>query len=634
MQNTFDPYHQWLGIPRDEQPPHHYRLLAVRIFEADPNVIDNAADRIMMHLRSLSLGPNGALAQKLLNEVAAARVTLLDPDQRGPYDNRLTALLSPPRPVVPLAPATPSPPLALRPLAPAPLPAAAAPAPMMTTDSRPLLHSRSLRGSPRKSNGAYEIAKVVAGGLVGLIIAQALLFYALNIDIFGVMGRLHGKNNRVAPPATARNPSIVPPVKSPPANPNSPPAFPWTQTIVPQPLPVSSTPSPAMPAPPLPPAPVPSPSAPPSGPTSLPPEIGGPTPLRPADALGRLPRGVELPSQLAADPRQLVPLGVAEIPELELTCLHAAIPKETAFVLEKVEARNEWVVQYRSKLADASPVSQEIARLFAKENGIWYQWGTSPTDQEIRRQMSNCHLHVKWGGAGKGIALRESRKTAPLMIDVSKALSVQVLELSDLPDDKSLAIRFGELGRFSRGAIWKNGKSSAPLGKTVTIEFSQAAGARLDLSLTKKSSTTLTVTMRPIFLEQKQPREMTLARVAELESDLPRGIAKDRNSLQGYRGQYSTLERDLASAQRASASNMIEITAKQQRVTRISGELNRVGSRILSLERQIAQNQARLKNLPEMRGFLEELHQKAAVNFTVESGSGADALVLMEPASP
>jgi len=40
----FDPYHKWLGIPPDEQPPDHYRLLAVRRFEDDPDVIAAAAD--------------------------------------------------------------------------------------------------------------------------------------------------------------------------------------------------------------------------------------------------------------------------------------------------------------------------------------------------------------------------------------------------------------------------------------------------------------------------------------------------------------------------------------------------------------------------------------------------------------
>lgn len=89
MSQAFDPYHKWLGIPKDEQPPHHYRLLAIRVFEDDPDVIQAAADRQMAHLRTYQTGPNAALSQRLLNQVAAARVCLLKPTQKKAYDARL-----------------------------------------------------------------------------------------------------------------------------------------------------------------------------------------------------------------------------------------------------------------------------------------------------------------------------------------------------------------------------------------------------------------------------------------------------------------------------------------------------------------------------------------------------------------
>jgi hypothetical protein len=40
----FDPYHKWLGIPPKDQPADHYRLLAIERFEADPEVIETAAN--------------------------------------------------------------------------------------------------------------------------------------------------------------------------------------------------------------------------------------------------------------------------------------------------------------------------------------------------------------------------------------------------------------------------------------------------------------------------------------------------------------------------------------------------------------------------------------------------------------
>ena len=94
MSAAFDPYHKWLGIPPAEQPPNLYRLLAVPLFETDADVIDGAADGRMTHLRTFSAGKNAPLAQKLLNEIAAARVTLLNPQSRAAYDAQLQSQLA------------------------------------------------------------------------------------------------------------------------------------------------------------------------------------------------------------------------------------------------------------------------------------------------------------------------------------------------------------------------------------------------------------------------------------------------------------------------------------------------------------------------------------------------------------
>jgi serine/threonine protein kinase len=93
MGDPFDPYYQWLGIPPKDQPPNHYRLLGIERFEANPDVIQHAADQRMAHLRALQTGRHSALSQQLLNEVAAARVCLLRPQKKADYDARLRAKL-------------------------------------------------------------------------------------------------------------------------------------------------------------------------------------------------------------------------------------------------------------------------------------------------------------------------------------------------------------------------------------------------------------------------------------------------------------------------------------------------------------------------------------------------------------
>ena len=94
MPEPFDPYHRWLGISPKDQPPHHYRLLGIDQFEADPDVIEGAADQRMAHLKRFNTGKHSALAEKLLTEVAAARVCLLNPAKRAIYDQALREQLA------------------------------------------------------------------------------------------------------------------------------------------------------------------------------------------------------------------------------------------------------------------------------------------------------------------------------------------------------------------------------------------------------------------------------------------------------------------------------------------------------------------------------------------------------------
>ena len=64
----FDPYHKWLGTPRSEQPPNHYRLLGIELFESDADVIESAAMRQLTFVRQCSVGPHSVESQKLLND--------------------------------------------------------------------------------------------------------------------------------------------------------------------------------------------------------------------------------------------------------------------------------------------------------------------------------------------------------------------------------------------------------------------------------------------------------------------------------------------------------------------------------------------------------------------------------------
>ena len=72
MVEKFDPYHRWLGIAPDEQPADLYRLLGLRRFESDPEVIRDGAERQIAHVRRYDLGQYAELAHPILYQGAEA----------------------------------------------------------------------------------------------------------------------------------------------------------------------------------------------------------------------------------------------------------------------------------------------------------------------------------------------------------------------------------------------------------------------------------------------------------------------------------------------------------------------------------------------------------------------------------
>lgn len=116
-----DAYHRWLGIPPKDQPPNHYRLLAIEPFESSPDVIEAAADQRRAHLRTYQSGKHSELSQTLLNEVAASDKVIdaalsaqkydlaLELAERAKLEKRLeeVAKLTRPIPGLPVQQATP-----------------------------------------------------------------------------------------------------------------------------------------------------------------------------------------------------------------------------------------------------------------------------------------------------------------------------------------------------------------------------------------------------------------------------------------------------------------------------------------------------------------------------------------------
>ncbi|MEI7688228.1 MAG: hypothetical protein WCL32_24755, partial [Planctomycetota bacterium] len=88
---AFDPYHKWLSIPKHLQPPNFYQLLSVVPGEADSEVIEENATRIINYVKTYRNGPRAEDCERILRELQKARKVLLNPAMRKAYDAQLAA---------------------------------------------------------------------------------------------------------------------------------------------------------------------------------------------------------------------------------------------------------------------------------------------------------------------------------------------------------------------------------------------------------------------------------------------------------------------------------------------------------------------------------------------------------------
>ena len=86
-----DHYEEFLLIPAPMRPPTHYQLFGIDDFESDQQLIEKSAKERTAHLHQIAAGPQRKIVQKLLNEIAVARRTLLSTEAKAAYDEQLLA---------------------------------------------------------------------------------------------------------------------------------------------------------------------------------------------------------------------------------------------------------------------------------------------------------------------------------------------------------------------------------------------------------------------------------------------------------------------------------------------------------------------------------------------------------------
>lgn len=89
MNEAFNPYREWLGLDAHIEAPNYYELLGLPPFEADAARLLTAADRALVRVRGFRPGAQAAAWARLLDELAAAKRCLCDPQLKQAYDETL-----------------------------------------------------------------------------------------------------------------------------------------------------------------------------------------------------------------------------------------------------------------------------------------------------------------------------------------------------------------------------------------------------------------------------------------------------------------------------------------------------------------------------------------------------------------
>ncbi|MBT6495084.1 MAG: hypothetical protein HOL01_11090, partial [Planctomycetaceae bacterium] len=74
-----------------EQPPHHYRLLGLKLFTSDRGKIDAAAEKAINRVRKQAGEKHKAVAARLIGMIDTARSCLLNAENQSAYDDKLRA---------------------------------------------------------------------------------------------------------------------------------------------------------------------------------------------------------------------------------------------------------------------------------------------------------------------------------------------------------------------------------------------------------------------------------------------------------------------------------------------------------------------------------------------------------------
>jgi len=686
---SFDPYYRWLGIPPEEQPADHYRLLGISQFERDANVIETAAERQMLLLKTRQNGPHSQLTQQLMNEVSAARLCLLDVRQKAAYDAGLQrASVAPPAAVSaepmygagsgPVCAPAPEPvPLIADRLWPDDATAASSESPLYPATP---LQSAALPGAGvRRAGGAptFPITLlIVFGGLTAfglLVIGAAWLFMAPDDGAQRVsagtpsssaqpdVGRPLSGPKPPLPPSGARPPQPPGPRRKPPA-----PPLPATPTlaapaggsppVVRQPgefadVPVAGgsvaaatlleedegdrpTPQPRAG---IAHAPMPAAQMPPAMP-ALP--AGSPPPPAAAGS-----RGV-LEFDLSAALAKQGPENVLLAPQFpgtdatwELSLEDYGSPSgSSAFSIGSVSTSDgavSWPIVSRSaqtvpaQSTDGASGDTLLAHLESGPGGLSLKFSPSATPERIDR-LTVCGLTLSKLPARQTIQLRTRERIAPVPLSFHRAKEAIALEGMPAPATISGDRIQLEIQRLDISP-------TRSLTVSLQAQVNEEVTVPLDLSLACELGVTLSdaggqyqLVLIPRYMVNNRRQQLVPTEVRKDLNKAKASLTRNQRELQEAQAMLAALPGEIDRVQSILPRNVQERHERQVQVTHLQQMGASLESKISRLSGAANTLQAVLQRTEQVIGLLEEMGHASALHFRVIARGDAGDLVLLD----
>lgn len=631
MAEKFDPYYKWFGIRPEDQPPDFYRLLGVEAFETDLDVISNAADQRMNHLRTLQNGPHAAQSQRILNEVSKARVTLLDAERKLSYDvalrKKIAAAASTARKAATAAATSSAPPSARAP--------SAADDGLDPLDS--LARSDGLSLDLGELDAAVRASRVTGGtagfgrdrhtagrgnGLVwasaavGAAVAMAVVVVALgtlaDIDPLGLFAERETEVEDNRSEAKSPGSDSIAGSPSAPENVSGDAKASDERDVVPADANAKPKRDVRRPK------------------TPKPKEAADDVADAPLiDPFAETPPYVALPDVSEMDARKLFSLSGGPNVALEaLTLLSHAADLQAGERLDAVadegSQRPQWrVLLARDETNTSNASAIPLADLWLDDSSLHFQWRAEAAGIPAAAQLRNCLLQISASGKAARIALRKPALLAAPAFDLGTPASLVPIAIDAPPRAETLVLEIGPIDALPRDPTFVDDRRRAAFASSmrekvvVTLAMLDDEN-RPELAIEPQALRTgLHLRITPTIANSSGGFSLSQSRVAEIRKSY--GVRKIRTDKQwnDMRRQITALEKQIEALDKQLFASPLPPVVLQRERARLAGQLSDAETAFEKVDADKAEIDEMLDSMPAVEELIGEYHKKVKLPFRV-----------------